>query len=157
MTTTIIVSGTRHASRNRHEFIVAGVLTKVHARIPGSPPASDMRLIYGDADGLDRLARDIVRRWGWDLDPVPAEWEECGEGCPPKRHRRIRRDGAEYCPFAGPRRNRIMVDRYGPGAFGLLGFPAIGSNGRSGTWDCVHYAADQGVPILGITALEVAL
>jgi hypothetical protein len=48
-----------------------------------------------------------------------------------------------------------MVDRYGPGSVGLFAFPAQGSNGKSGTWDCVHYAADQGLRVV-VKALEVA-
>jgi hypothetical protein len=157
MTTTIIVSGTRAATAARHTLIVAANLGDAYARIPlrDRPAPSGMRLVHGDAGGLDRLARDIVLGWGWEAIPVPAEWEECGDDCPARAHRRVRRDGVGYCPLAGPRRNRVMVDRYGPGALGLLGFPAVGSAGRSGTWDCLHYAADQRVPILGITALEV--
>lgn len=158
MTTTIIVSGTRKATEVRHTLIVAAALGDAYARIPlrDRPAPDQMRLVHGDADGLDRLARDIVRTWGWDAVPVPAEWEECGEGCPSRPHRRTQQGGRRtYCPLAGPRRNRAMVDRYGPGALGLHGFPAVGSNGRSGTWDCLHYAADQRLPILGVTALEV--
>lgn len=159
MTTTIIVSGTRHATAARHRGIVEDRLAAACVGVPVSipPRPGSIRLVHGDADGLDRLARDIVLGWGWDAVPVAAEWAECGEGCPPRAHRRTQAGGRRtYCPLAGPRRNRVMVDRYGPGAHGLLGFPAVGSNGRSGTWDCLHYAADQGVPILGITALEVA-
>lgn len=157
MTTTIIVSGTRRARAAQHLSIVSSALTEfAYPDVGIDDVVQPFRLIHGDADGLDRLARDIVLSWRWEAIPVPAVWEECGEGCPAGVHRRRRRDGVGYCPLAGPRRNRVMVDRYGPGALGLLGFPAVGSNGRSGTWDCLHYAADQRVPILGVTALEVA-
>lgn len=154
-TDTIIVSGTRRATAVKHRGIVAARLIEFAAYENQGLPRLDMRLIHGDADGLDRLTRDIAQSLGWEVVPVPAEWEECGQGCGPGRsHRRRRRDGSEYCPLAGPRRNRAMVNRYGPGALGLLGFPAIGSNGRSGTWDCIHYAADQGLHIV-VESLEV--
>lgn len=154
MTTTVIVSGTRKATAAKHRGIVQARLVEFVGHT--GQVLQPLRLIHGDADGLDQLARDIVLSWGWEAVPVPAEWGECGEGCPPRAHRRTQVGGrATYCPLAGPRRNRAMVDRYGVSSLGLLAFPAQGSNGKSGTWDCVHYAADQGLHV-AVKPLEVA-
>lgn len=155
--TTVIVSGTRGATAAQHTLVVAARLSAFAFPDPDPASHNDMRLVHGDADGLDHLARDIARSWGWEAIPVPAQWGECGDDCPPSRsHRRTQQGGRRtYCPLAGQRRNMAMVDLYGASSLGLLAFPAVGSKGRSGTWNCIHYAADQGLHVV-VKSLEVA-
>jgi len=48
---------------------------------------------------------------------TPADWDHCGEECPPRPHRFAKRPGdvdhpgllPDYCPGAGPRRNRRLL------------------------------------------------
>ncbi len=48
---------------------------------------------------------------------MPADWDTCGAECPPRPHRFVKRPGdvdhpgllPDYCPGAGPRRNRGLL------------------------------------------------
>lgn len=48
---------------------------------------------------------------------TPADWDHCGPECPPRPHRFTKRPGdvdhpgqlPDYCPGAGPRRNRALL------------------------------------------------
>lgn len=75
----------------------------------------------------------------------PADWPACGSDCPDRPHRKVRRDGVEYCPLAGHRRNQAMVDL---GASLCLAFPL----GRSrGTYDCMRRAHAAGIEVRTVT------
>lgn len=141
----VLVSGSRHAT-TAHVELIAGTLGLLCAGGPGV-------LRTGGAPGLDTLAGQIVTPWGWDLDVVPAEWQRCVPdiaaelgGCPDWPHRKTRRDGTEFCPYAGPRRNQIMVDR-GPRATDVQVFPAGDIETQSGTRDLWMRAIRAGLNV----------
>lgn len=102
-------------------------------------------VVHGAAKGADRMAAQWAARHGQSLDPVPAGWDWCVPDCPPG-HRQQRRDGAEYCPTAGHRRNQAMVDA---GASVCLAFQVGGS---TGTADCIRRAEAAGIPVRRFTA-----
>jgi len=79
-------------------------------------------IVHGGARGVDTIASFWALAGGLDAESYPADWERYG-----KR--------------AGVMRNVQMVDR---GADVCLAFPRRGS---VGTWHCVRYAADAGIPV----------
>ncbi|MEV7770478.1 DUF2493 domain-containing protein [Kitasatospora sp. NPDC086791] len=98
-------------------------------------------IVHGACEsGADRLAKAWADRAGILCDPFAADWDNCGPECAPG-HRRRRRDGTEFCPAAGPRRNQAMVDA---GARYCLAFLLPGSRG---TADCVRRAEAAGIPV----------
>lgn len=73
--------------------------------------------------------------------PVEADWEgPCVNTCRPG-HRKTRRDGTEFCPLAGHRRNQAMVDA---GPLIALAFQ-VGES--TGTADCLRRLKKAGVPV----------
>lgn len=102
-------------------------------------------LVQGGARGVDRFARTWAREhalFGYMVfeEEYPAKWSECDPSCPPG-HRRRRRDGTDYCPIAGHRRNQRMVDL---GADTCLAFRYQQSGG---TTDCMNRAAKAGIHV----------
>jgi len=69
--------------------------------------------------GADHFAEEWVRNWYFPRKvgqkTFPADWDNCAPDCPPG-HRRMKKPGdtahpgrlPDYCPSAGPRRNREM-------------------------------------------------
>jgi len=105
-------------------------------------------LVHGGADGADILADTwaLVHGMSCERHRVDREaWETCAEDCRPS-HRRIRRDGTEYCPTAGHRRNQHMVDL---GAALVVAFHHANS---SGTADCIRRATAAQLPVRRILA-----
>lgn len=110
-----------------------------------------LEVTHGDAyEGADNLASGWVTRWGkrgWpvDQDAHPARWNDpCADRCEPN-HRRTRKDGTDFCPYAGHRRNGLMVDLQ----------PAVcvafWRNNSPGTRDCFQKAEKAGIPLLKLT------
>lgn len=100
-------------------------------------------LIYGGASGADEYARLWAERENsWKTKRFDADWDrECDNRCTHGPRRR-RRDGATFCPQAGPIRNQAMVD------FGLdllIAFP-----GGNGTMDMIRRAKAAEVLILRV-------
>jgi hypothetical protein len=92
-------------SRSFKEWAAARtILTRVYKQDPGAV------LMHGDCEDGDRQIAGMWRSLGGVDDPRPAAWSECGAGCPTRKHRKRRRNGEEYCPYAGPRRNTQMVE-----------------------------------------------
>lgn len=139
------VSGTRDADKT-HLPNLADALAPIRDAYPGA----DVVLRHGDAEGVDKLCGNIADSWGWKPDPVPARWFECGEGCPGNPH--LTPTGR--CPFAGPRRNRIMLATLPRPDF-ILAFPAIGAKGKGGTWGFMREAAELGFVIHRVVPLRV--
>ena len=78
--------------------------------------------------------------------PIEADWEgPCATTCR-SGHRRTRRDGTEFCPNAGPRRNQVMVDHQ---PLIALAFQ-VGES--AGTADCLRRLAAAGIPTRRWTA-----
>ena len=110
-------------------------------------------VVHGKATrGGDDLAMSWVKtrqRNGWPVDqePHPAHWNApCGPDCRPGH--RQQKDGRDWCPYAGHRRNQAMVDL---GARACVGF---WRNGSSGTRDCIRRAEAAHIPVLKITWQE---
>lgn len=101
-------------------------------------------VVHGAAEGADTDAdRWALRHEGQGVgrDPRPADWTgPCPPECRPG-HRKRRRDGSEFCPTAGHRRNQAMVDA---GAAVALAFQ-VGQS--SGTADCIRRAEAAGIPV----------
>lgn len=92
--------------------------------------ASRMVLVHGDCPtGADAIANEWAQRWGWDVEPHPADWETHGKA-------------------AGPRRNQQMVDL---GADICLAFPLPDSRG---TRHCMAAAGRAGIPVHIFTPKE---
>lgn len=103
-----------------------------------------IEVMEGTADGADRMCGEWAEARfddGVAHLPVAADWEgPCAAACPPN-HRKTRRDGTEYCPLAGHRRNQNMVDRT---PLIALAFQ-VGDS--TGTADCIRRADKAGVPV----------
>lgn len=103
-----------------------------------------LEVVHGAArDGADALAASWVSRWsrrGWPVsaDPHPANWSACDSEC---RHgpRGVRKNGSEYCQYAGLRRNSKMVDS------GVQACVAFWRSGSPGTKDCFEKAQAAGL------------
>jgi hypothetical protein len=104
-----------------------------------------LEVVHGAArEGADALAAGWAVNWGIRGWPVsqearPANWNApCGSEC---RHgaRGVRRDGSEFCQYAGHRRNGEMV------ASGIHACVAFWRNNSPGTRDCFQKAEKAGI------------
>lgn len=108
----------------------------------------DLVLVHGACPlGADAIAGRIATELGIPQEPHPADWDRCAPECPSldPYHRRTRGRGDEahpgtlpdYCPKAGPRRNREMVAL---GAdFGLVFMHGV-SYGTAHCWRLIREA-----------------
>lgn len=87
-----LITGTRHATPADWQSAVHGVLALHLARIGDG----NLRVVHGDARGIDRIADDWVRerqgRWPVTVEAYPADWDAHGRS-------------------GGPIRNALMRDR----------------------------------------------
>lgn len=137
----LIVSGSRYATEAEHLEFIGEKLLAVCRRNLGV-------LAHGDAAGVDRIASELADTWGWTPYPVPARWSECDltvpedlGGCPDWTHRK-RKNGRDYCPRAGWRRNQRLVDLT-PRADAVVAFPDQRGD-KSGTGDFLRRAKRAG-------------
>lgn len=143
----LIVAGSRHAT-GQHIDQIGQTLAPICTTSPGV-------LLHGGARGVDQLAAQLARSWGWQTNEVPASWGECDltipadlGGCPDWPHRKTRPDGSSWCPYAGRRRNQQLVDLQ-PRADLVVVFPADGPVSASrGTWDLHRRARRAGLHVL---------
>lgn len=157
MSTVLLGSGTRHATRSDRPLVKA-CMEDLADLVGVDPDDRDVDWVHGAAPGWDRLSAAIAEEdFGWRTVPVPAKWQECDPSwCPPQPHLLPRRGGGSFCPHAGPRRNQLMLDRYGPNALGALAMPERGlGRRRSGTRDFLERASDFGLYVL-VKSLEAA-
>jgi hypothetical protein len=111
---------------------------------------------------ISEWIRDCGEALGVIEDPMPADWDNCGPGCPPYGiigHRIFKRPGDvehpgkldTYCPQAGPRRNAEMVNKR-PRADRAIAVPY----GRSfGTRNCIGLAHAADIPTTVLTDRNV--
>lgn len=101
--------------------------------------------------GGDLIADRLLRAFWPDIviEQFVADWDRCGPDCSIFPHRRTKASSdihhpgmlPDYCPGAGPRRNREMVQS---GLDILLGFPL---SERSGTIGCMNLARAAGISV----------
>lgn len=107
-------------------------------------------LVSGHCEtGADKLAEESwtaagQKIGGLKVEPHPADWPTCAPSCKPG-HRKVNRQGDEYCPSAGHRRNAEMVAL---GADLCLAFIRNASPGATG---CADLAAKAGIPVRPFT------
>lgn len=147
--TTILVSGSRNAGIASVDAIghALGAIRDTTA------PGQKVTLRHGAARGVDTLAAELATAFGWAVDPYPAAWQECGDGCPPRPHLRSK-NGYTWCPHAGHRRNAAMLTAT-PRPTYILAFPAVGSAGKGGTWNFMQQAVDLGYVIDRVVPLLI--
>jgi hypothetical protein len=105
-------------------------------------------LVHGCARGADQIAAMVAGKFRWQVEPHPADWAApCDESCD-HGGRRKRRDGSDYCPAAGHRRNQAMAAL---GADIVVAFFQNGA-GNVGTRDCVGCAQAAGLTVRPVTA-----
>lgn len=101
--------------------------------VAGLHPLSGSVLVSGACPtGADRIAEDFAEKVGLPIERHPAEWNK-HENC-------WCRDHSKRCGFAGPRRNKEMVDL---GADICVGFVKNNSRGATGT---LKLAEEAGIP-----------
>jgi hypothetical protein len=142
----MIISGTRAASLDEHVDQV-DLFMYSFCRW-WAPSARTFLLVEGEQTGVDLMSKVIAQTWrkGWEVDPVRANWDLCGDGCPPGPHRKRNAMG-EYCPYAGPRRNRFMLEKYPEAP--VLAIPRIGGTApireqSKGTWRMIDLSIELG-------------
>lgn len=140
MTRRILVTGSRGWL---HFALVANALLDAwHDALQDG--ADGIVVVHGGAPGADTIAAHWAAdhaRHGVTQERHRADWTgPCPDTCPPG-HRKQRRDGTDYCPFAGHRRNQHMVDL---GADLALAFHL---NNSTGTADCIRRASAAGIPL----------
>lgn len=142
MTGSLLVLVTGSRTWTDRETVHAALLDTWHDALQDGHPG--ITVVHGAAPGADSIADQWARhhqQHGVERDPRPADWEgPCGAYCQPG-HRKARRDGTSYCPFAGHRRNQQMID-LGPAV--VLAFQRDGS---TGTADCIRRAETAGLPV----------
>lgn len=128
----ILVTGSRNWSRLR---LLRNIVDAAAADAKGKR----VTLVHGNCpEGADHMVKYIALARGWTVSTFEADWDHCVPDCPTTpEHRRKKRPGdrlhpgklATYCPGAGPRRNRAMVDS---GADVVLAFIRDHSQGATG-------------------------
>jgi hypothetical protein len=104
----------------------------------------------------DQAVHDWITTYGLPMniiaDPMPADWDQCAPECPvTPTHRRRKKPGdtahpglaRDYCPGAGPRRNRRMLTKP-PTPKALIAAPYGASYGTRG---CMRLAENLGIHV----------
>jgi hypothetical protein len=115
--------------------------------IIGEAGFRDITFVHGGCPtGIDQLTQDYCEElaaW-YDNQDIqlaaeshPADWDSCGLDCPKRPHRVPRRPGdvvhpgvlPDYCPNAGPRRNRLVAGLGGDMLVAFIG-PCVNARCR---------------------------
>lgn len=133
----LLVTGSRKHDAETAHIIEAGLIEA------GQHLGRDTVLIHGAARGADRIAAAMWAGWGLPVEAYPADWDgDCVVGCTPMHRRQHPGGGGTYCPDAGDRRNKAMVDLMA-GLFEAghrvlcVGFPYPGQR-QGGTFNCLR-------------------
>ncbi len=114
------------------------IAAAIHARYPNAV------LVHGDCPDGDQDFAAIWRELGGVDEPNPADWHgPCRPQCR-RGHRRVGRDGREFCPAAGPYRNTEMLAS-GP----LLETHALLAPGSRGAKETALESRRLGIPTFG--------
>lgn len=111
---------------------------------------SENTLRHGNCRGLDKQSAQVARELGMQVDTMPAQWR-LHAGC---RCSLWRRENS-YCSYAGPRRNREMLDKE-PLPDVVYAFHNAIEASR-GTKDCVDAAIERGLRVVLVTDTEVGV
>jgi hypothetical protein len=132
----VLVTGSRYWTNVPS---ITGVLESLADEFP------DATLMHGDCRGADRIAAFVWASLGLPVEAYPVDWSApCGPKCP-VWHVRRREEGRDYCPEAGPMRNRQMINR---GPVVCVAFPRERPGQRgSGTSSCIRDARLASVPV----------
>lgn len=121
------------------------ILTRVYEEAP------DAVLVHGDCERGDRQIAGIWKSLGGVDDPMPAAWSECGQGCPPRDHRKVRlRTGEWYCPLAGLRRDEQMVETSPARVLAFLDWKSK----TKGAFRTADMAEAAGIPVIRYPAVK---
>lgn len=89
---------------------------------------------------VDALALETAGRFDWDHEEYGADWyNSCDNRCYHAKYIN------NFCPAAGPRRNKIMVDQLDPETDQVLAFPYGKSAGTRG---CIKLAERAGLDVI---------
>lgn len=135
-----------------HRSLIVDALDERLDKIWQEHPDVPVVLVHGAGGNADRMADAWARSMpGVTPEPRPADWPACGPDCPDEPHRRVK-NGREYCPNAGGRRDAYMVSL---GANECVGAP--GPAGRvSGTRKTMGMARRAGIEVTATVKLPGA-
>jgi hypothetical protein len=115
-----------------------GSLLVALVRVSTEIDPREITLIEGEADGFDKLARNIALWLGWKVEPyavTPDDWYP----------------GGKYDPAAGHKRNQLMVDSGADIAIaGIMmceKHPKRGPHVTHGTADCIRRIEKAEIPL----------
>jgi hypothetical protein len=145
MTIRILVT----VSRSFREYPrMQSVAKQLHERYP------DAVVVHGNCDPGDVHFKRMWNRLGGKDDPWDADWPTCAPTCRPG-HRKVNRRSEEYCPTAGHRRDKEMVESAPDRVMAFLD-PKSRTKGAITT---AQRAVDAGIPTVicrqGVPGLEV--
>lgn len=137
----VLICGSRTYEEQNYDFdfigtFVEGLAHNYHKF--GSP----VTVIHGAAEGADTVADECAEASELPTKSYAADWDNCTWRCRPG-HRRKRQDGTTYCPSAGPRRNRQMLEEGQPDV--VIAFVDKPLEESSGTNNMVELASAAGV------------
>src|SRR5512138_3533848 len=83
---------------------------------------SGLTIITGGATGADTIAFEYAVGLGVNCAVYEADWTKCGPDCPPV-HMKQNKRGDMYCPTAGLRRNKQMLEHPAHGVAAFIDRP----------------------------------
>jgi len=101
------------------------------------PPGAEGQMVVVSGhcpDGADALAEQVAERWGWTVEPHPADWGRLGRVAGFERNAEMVRLGADVClAFLDHCTSTRCLSR--------------APHGSHGTKHCAGLAAEAGIPV----------